>query len=72
MLVYDEKAPRHFWRIATVIGLLPSRDSDSKGAIVSIKNTNAFLTRPVNKLFRIEHTYRDTNQTDKAREQKLS
>ena len=30
MLVYDEKVPRHFWRIATVTGVLPSRDSDAK------------------------------------------
>ena len=31
--------------------------------------TNAILICPVNKLFRTE--YRHTNQTDKAREQKL-
>ena len=42
-----------------------------KGAIVRIKNTNAILKRPVNKLFPTEYTYHDTNQTDKAREQKL-
>ena len=27
VLVYDEKMPRKFWRIAVVIGVLPSRDS---------------------------------------------
>ena len=36
-----------------------------------IKEANAFLKRPVNKLFLIEYIYRDTNQTDNAREQKL-
>ena len=36
-----------------------------------IKKDNAILKRLINKLFRIEHTYHDTNQTDKAREQKL-
>ena len=36
-----------------------------------IKKANAILKRPANKLFRIEYTYHDTNQTDKAREQKL-
>ena len=51
--------------------LLASRNSEIKGAIVKIKKTNAILKRPVNKLFPIEYTYHDTNQTDKAREQKL-
>ena len=36
-----------------------------------IKKTNAILKRRANKLFPIEYTYQDTNQTDKAREQKL-
>ena len=30
MLVYDEKVPRHFWRIATLTGVLPSTDSEAK------------------------------------------
>ena len=42
-----------------------------KGAIVRIKKTNAILKRPVNELFPIEYTFHDTNQTDKASEQKL-
>ena len=63
--------PRHFWKIAIVTGVLPSRDSEIKGVIVRIKKTNAILKRPVNKLFPTEYTYHDTNQTDKAREQKL-
>ena len=36
-----------------------------------IKKANAILKRPVNKLFPTEYTYHDTNQIDKAREQKL-
>ena len=36
-----------------------------------IKQANAILKRPVNKLFPTEYTYHDSNQTDKAREQKL-
>ena len=46
VLVYDEKVPRHLWRIAMVTGILPSRDSETKGAIVIIKNTNAILKCP--------------------------
>ena len=46
VLVHNEKVPRHFWRIATVTGILPSRDSEMKGAIVRIKKTNPILKRP--------------------------
>ena len=41
------------------------------GAIVRIKKANAIIKCPVNKLFPTEYTYHDSNQTDKAREQKL-
>ena len=30
MLVYDEKVPRHFWRIAIEAEVLPTRDSETK------------------------------------------
>ena len=70
-LVTDEKVLRHFWRISIVTGVLTSRASERKGAIVRIKKANAILKRPVNKLFLTEYTYHETNQTDKAREQKL-
>ena len=71
LLAYDEKVPRRFWKMAIVTGILPSRDSEIKGAIGRIKKTNPILKHPINKLFPIEYTYHDTNQTDKARAQKL-
>ena len=71
VLVFYEKVLRHFWRIAIVTRVLPSRDSEIRGAIVRIAKTNTILKRPVNKLFAVENTYHDTNQTDKAREQKF-
>ena len=61
----------HFWRIAIVIEILPSGDSEIKGAIVRIEKSNTILKRPVNKLFTFENIYHGTNQTDKAGEQKL-
>ena len=61
--------PRYFWRIAIVTGVLPSRDSEIRGAIVRITKTNTILKRSVNKLFPIENSYQDNNQTDKARKQ---
>ena len=71
MLVYDEKVPKHFWRIAIVAGALPSRYSEIRGAIVKSAKTNTILKRPINKFFTIENTYHDTDQTDKTKEQKL-
>ena len=71
LLVYDEKVPRHFWKITIVTRVLLSRNSEIKGAIVRVKKINGILKHPVNKLFPIEYIYHDTNQTDKAREQEL-
>ena len=39
-------------------------------ATASVK-TNRIIKRPINKLFAIENTYHDTDETDKVREQKL-
>ena len=66
VLVFYEKVPRHFWRIAIVTRVLPSRNSEIRGAIVRIAKTNTILKRPVNKLFADENTCHDTNQTDNA------
>ena len=63
--------PRHFWRIVIVTEVLPSRHSEIRQAIVRIAKANTIFKRPVNKLFTVKNTYHDTNQTDKAREQKL-
>ena len=57
---------------AIITGVLPSRDSEIKGAIVIMAKTNIILKSPVNKLFPTEFTYHDTNQTGKASEKKLS
>ena len=46
--------------------VLPSRDSEIRGAIVRIAKTNTILKRPVNKLFAVENTDHDTNQTVQA------
>ena len=70
VLVIYEKVPRHFWRIAIVTRVLPSRDSEIRGATVRIAKTNTILKRPIKKIFAVKNTYHDTNQTDKAREQK--
>ena len=68
VLVFYEKVPRHFWRIAIVTRVLPSRDSEIRGATVRIAKTNTILKRPVKKVFAVENTYHDTSQTVKAKE----
>ena len=71
LLVIYEKVPRDFWRYALVMRVLPNRDSEIKGPVVRIAKTNTILKRHLKKLIVIENTYHDTNQTDKAREQKF-
>ena len=64
-------APIPFRRYQNTSGCgTASKNSEIKGAIVRIK-TNAILKRSINKPFPIKYTYHDTNQTDKAKEQKL-
>ena len=71
VLVFYEKVSRHFWMISIVMQVLPSRESRIRGAIVRIAKANTILKRPIKKLFAVENTYHDTNQTYKAREQKF-
>ena len=41
VLVYGDNVPKHFWRIAIVARVLPSRDSETRGEIIKIAaNTN--------------------------------
>ena len=61
-LNYDGKVSRHFWRIAIVTGVLPSRDFEIKEEMVRIVKTNAILN--VSLLLKMyENTYNDTNKT---------
>ena len=43
VLVFYEKVPRNFWRIAIVSRVLSSRDYEIRGAIVGIAKTNKIL-----------------------------
>ena len=54
------------------MGVLPSRDSEIKGAIVRIGKTNAILKCLINKLFSVENIYHKTNQTDKASHKEIA
>ena len=56
VLVYDEMMPRPIWRITIVTGVLPSRDSEIRGAVVRMTKTNTILKRPLNKLITVKNT----------------
>ena len=62
VLVFVEKV-QHFWRIAIVKGVLSVRDSEIRWKVVRIGKSSAILKLPVNKLFTVENTHHDTNQT---------
>ena len=72
VLVFYKKVPRHFWRIAIITRVLPSRDSQVRGAIVRIAKTNTILKRPAKNLFAVENIYDDTNQTNKASHREIA
>ena len=61
---YELVVPRHFPKIAIVTGILPSRDYYIKIVIARIKKTIAILKSSVNKLFPIECTDHEIDQTD--------
>ena len=69
-MLFNEKVPRHFWRIVIVTLVLPSRHSEIRGAIMRIAKT--VLKLPESKLLAAENTCHDTNQTDKASHKEIT
>ena len=51
VLVFEEKVPRHNWRIAKVNELIPGTDGKVRGATVKIGKTGSYIQRPINKLY---------------------
>ena len=51
VIVYDEKLPRHIWRLGKIEALIPGGDGCVRGAVVKMGKTGATIKRPVNKLF---------------------
>ena len=48
------RCPDTFEEFAILTGVLPSKDFETRGAILRIAKPNRILKRPVNKLFSIE------------------
>ena len=51
VLVYEDKQPRHLWKLGKVTKLLPSRDGKIRSAEIKVGKTNRIISRPVNRLY---------------------
>ena len=72
MVDFYAQTPGDCHNIAIVTRVLPSRDSEIRGAIVRIGKANTILKCLVNELFTVENTYHDTNQIDKASNKEIA
>ena len=55
LLIHDDNAPRHLWRIVRVIELIKSKsDNEVRGALVKVPRTGRTVPRPINKLIPID------------------
>ena len=70
MLVYDQKVPRNFWRIAIETGVLTSTDSKIKEQEWKTQKPIQSSNVPSIDSSQLKNEY-DTNQTDKGKEQNL-
>ena len=51
VIIFDEKAPRHMWRIAKVEKLITSGDEKVRGAVLKLGKTGNTMKRPICKLY---------------------
>ena len=51
VLIYEDKQPRHLWKLGKVTKLLPSRDGKIRSAEIKVGKTNRIISRPVNRLY---------------------
>ena len=54
VIVQDEKLPRHRWKLGKVIELVHGKDKILRGARIILGKTKAIISRPLNKLCRLE------------------
>ena len=59
VLIHDDNAPRHLWRIDRVIELIKSKsDNEVRGASVKVLRTGRMVQRPTNKSNESNRTYK--------------
>ena len=51
VIIYDDKQPRHLWKIAKVQSVIAGRDGRVRGAEVKVGKSGYVIKRPVNRLF---------------------
>ena len=54
MLIFDDKLPRHMWKLGRVDELIRSKDGVVRVTKVKSGSAGAFLSRPINKLYPVE------------------
>ena len=75
VIVFDDKLPRHLWRVGKVTQLLAGADSKVRGAMVKLAKTGNIMKRPVNKLYPFvqRKSFVDTSENkDEAQEYNLN
>ena len=51
VIIYDDKLPRHLWRVGLIIKLIDGNDGKCRGAEVRLSKTRSIIKRPINKLY---------------------
>ena len=51
VIIFDDKQPRHLWRMGKVFKLIVSGDGSTRGAEIKVAKTGHMIKRPVNKLY---------------------
>ena len=51
VIIYEDKQPRHRWKVGKVIEVLPGRDGRIRGAEVKVGKSGAIIKRPINRLY---------------------
>ena len=65
VLIHDDDAPRHLWRIGRVIELIKSKSGNEvRGASVKVLRTDRMVQRPTNKSNESNRTYKIMMQID--------
>ena len=51
VVIYEDKQPRHLWKLGRIVNIIPGRDGRIRGAVVKVGKSGAVIRRPVNRLY---------------------
>ena len=71
VITYDEKVPRHLWRLGRVVDIIPSRDCNICAAKIKVGKTGEIINRPINKLYPLQCsiTYNTEDNVNKVNQE---